>query len=114
VILRDPVALRVDFRHSCATVGLALGKYLAVSSIKNYLSYIRASLPYTTCTAYTARMQSTKPMLHLVIDPDLLHRLDDFRFEKRFQSRAAAIVWLLAHALDEQPQPLVAETRSNS
>ena len=48
-------------------------------------------------------MGSEKPFLSFVIDPDLLKRLDDFRFEQRFATRAAAIKWLLAWALDQKP-----------
>jgi hypothetical protein len=46
---------------------------------------------------------SDKPYLNFVIEPDLLKRLDDFRFENRFQTRAAAIKWLLAWGLDQKP-----------
>ncbi|MFU8858453.1 MAG: hypothetical protein ACNA8S_15790 [Deferrisomatales bacterium] len=43
---------------------------------------------------------SEKPFLHFVIDRDLLGRVDDFRFENRFESRAAAVKWLLEAALE--------------
>ncbi|HWF08036.1 MAG TPA: hypothetical protein VG297_06205 [Bryobacteraceae bacterium] len=46
---------------------------------------------------------SEKPYLNFVIEPDLLKRLDDFRFKNRFATRAAAIKWLLAWALDQKP-----------
>ena len=45
---------------------------------------------------------SKKPFLSFVIDPELLQRIDDFRFRHRFESRASAIKWLLERALDEQ------------
>jgi hypothetical protein len=45
---------------------------------------------------------SEKPYLNFIIEPDLLKRLDDFRFKNRFASRAAAIKWLLAWALDQK------------
>jgi hypothetical protein len=48
-------------------------------------------------------MASDKPLLNFVIEPDLLKRLDDFRFKNRFATRAAAIKWLLAWALDQKP-----------
>jgi hypothetical protein len=48
-------------------------------------------------------MATDKPLLNFVIDPDLLKRVDDFRFKNRFDSRAAAIKWLLAWALDQKP-----------
>jgi hypothetical protein len=48
-------------------------------------------------------MASDKPFLSFVVDADLLKRLDDFRFKNRFDSRAGAIKWLLAWALDQKP-----------
>jgi len=50
-------------------------------------------------------MASEKPLLNFVIDPNLLRRLDDFRFKNRFGSRAAAIKWLLDWALNQKPTP---------
>jgi hypothetical protein len=35
----------------------------------------------------------------------LLKRIDDFRFKHRFESRAAAIKWLLDWALAQKPTP---------
>jgi hypothetical protein len=46
---------------------------------------------------------SQKPYLNFIIEPDLLKRLDDFRFKNRIATRAAAIKWLLAWALDQKP-----------
>lgn len=51
-------------------------------------------------------MPSSKPFLAFVVENDLLKRLDDFRFKHRFESRAAAIKWLLQFALDQKPNPL--------
>ena len=45
------------------------------------------------------------PLLSFVIDTRLLERIEDFRYVNRFPSRAAAIKWLLAWALDKAPQP---------
>lgn len=50
-------------------------------------------------------MGSDKPFLHFVIDETLLNRLDDFRFKHRFESRAAAIKWLLEAALKAGLRP---------
>lgn len=36
-------------------------------------------------------MPSQKPQLCLVVDPSLITRLDDFRFQHRFSSRVAAV-----------------------
>lgn len=49
-------------------------------------------------------MASQKPFLNFVIEPELLKMIDDFRFENRFQSRAAAIKWLLEWALNQKPE----------
>lgn len=56
-------------------------------------------------------MPSDKPLLHMVIEPELIARLDDFRFTHRFASRAAAIKWLLRYALKQSPTPQDGEER---
>ena len=48
-------------------------------------------------------MTSQKPFLNFVIDRELLNKIDDFQFENRFKSRAAAIKWLLDWALKQNP-----------
>jgi hypothetical protein len=48
-------------------------------------------------------MGSEKPFLSFVIEPEFLKRIDDFRFKHRFESRAAAIKWLIGWALDQKP-----------
>ncbi len=50
-------------------------------------------------------MPSKKPLITLVMDRELIELIDDFRFQNRFESRAAAIKWLLAWALKQNPQP---------
>jgi hypothetical protein len=51
-------------------------------------------------------MASTdKPILNFIIEPELLKRVDDFRFKHRFGSRAAAVKWLLDWALGQKPTP---------
>ncbi len=50
-------------------------------------------------------MANDKPFLHFVVDSELMKRLDDFRFRHRFESRAAAIKWLLNWALNQKPRP---------
>ncbi len=49
--------------------------------------------------------KSEKPYLNFLTDPELLKRIDDFRFQYRFLSRAAAINWLLDWALAQNPTP---------
>ena len=48
---------------------------------------------------------SDKPYLNFVVDPELLKRVDDFRFKHRFATRAGAIKWLLDWALRQKPVP---------
>ena len=50
-------------------------------------------------------MGTDKPILNFVIEPDLLKRVDDFRFKHRFPTRAAAIKWLLDWGLNQKPAP---------
>ncbi|MFA5265982.1 MAG: hypothetical protein WC378_19345 [Opitutaceae bacterium] len=50
-------------------------------------------------------MPSKKPLIALVMDEELIEAIDDFRFAHRFESRAAAIKWLLAWALKQRPEP---------
>jgi hypothetical protein len=49
-----------------------------------------------------------KTFLHFMIAPDLLAKVDEFRFEGRFQSRVAAIIALLGLGLnrngDDKPR----------
>ena len=44
-------------------------------------------------------------MLTFFIDTELLNRIDDFRFDNRFPTRAGAIRWLLEWALRKAPPP---------
>ena len=48
---------------------------------------------------------STKPFIHVILEPELLERIDDFRFGYRLPSRNAAIRFLLMAALDQDPVP---------
>lgn len=48
---------------------------------------------------------SSKPFVHVILEPELLERIDDFRYAMRIPSRNAAIRWLLAAALDQNPIP---------
>lgn len=64
----------------------------------------RAGLSITVLTVIMFfSMGSEKPFLSFVIEPELLKRLDDFRFKNRFATRAAAIKWLLDWALNQKP-----------
>jgi metal-responsive CopG/Arc/MetJ family transcriptional regulator len=52
-----------------------------------------------------ARIDRTGMQLVAVpMEPDLIKRIDDFRFKQRFTSRAEAIRWLIEHALAQRPK----------
>jgi hypothetical protein len=50
-------------------------------------------------------MGSEKPFLHFIVEPELLKKLDDFHHKHKFQSRAAAIKWMLEAALKARLAP---------
>jgi hypothetical protein len=58
-------------------------------------------------------MGSEKPFLSFVIEPELLQKIDDFRFKHRFPARAAAIKWLLEWALAQKPKPDIPRSRGS-
>ncbi len=45
-------------------------------------------------------MTTKKPFVGVHMDDDLLRRVDDFRFNNRFQSRAKAIEFILIAGMD--------------
>ena len=49
--------------------------------------------------------ERARQMLTFFIDTELLNRIDDFRFDNRFPTRAGAIRWLLEWALKKAPPP---------
>lgn len=57
-------------------------------------------------------MGSEKPLLTFVAEEEWIKQVDDFRFQKRFKSRAAAIKWLVTWALSRNPQPTEQEVKS--
>ena len=50
-------------------------------------------------------MSNKKQFLNFNVDKPLLKKIDDFRFENRFESRAAAIRFLLEKALEQNLKP---------
>lgn len=50
-----------------------------------------------------------KPLVNVLMEPELLARVDDFRFTHRFKSRAAAIKYLLDWALVRSPEPTLGD-----
>jgi metal-responsive CopG/Arc/MetJ family transcriptional regulator len=53
-------------------------------------------------------MPTEKPRYTIIVDDDLLERIDDFRFENRYASRSAATLELIKRGLEvmenEEPQ----------
>jgi metal-responsive CopG/Arc/MetJ family transcriptional regulator len=47
-------------------------------------------------------LTTEKPRLLLTLDEDLLKKIDDYRFEKRFSSRNAAIKALIESGLKQE------------
>ncbi len=55
---------------------------------------------------YTFHMATDKPKVILVMEDDLITRIDDFRYENRIPSRAEAIRRLITESLERyQGQP---------
>jgi hypothetical protein len=50
-------------------------------------------------------LSSNKPFLSFVVEPELLKRLDEFRFKHHFASRAGAIKFLIRWGLDQKAKP---------
>ncbi len=48
------------------------------------------------------KLPSEKPFIALVVDENLLQRIDNYRFDNRFQSRAAAIKHLIELGLKQE------------
>jgi hypothetical protein len=51
------------------------------------------------------RRKIPSSFVHLRLKKELLKKLDDFRFDNRFESRTEAIHWLLEFALSQNPKP---------
>jgi hypothetical protein len=52
-----------------------------------------------------AKESVERQMVHMLIDGPLLKRLDDFRFQYRFESRSEAARWLMGWAMDKGAKP---------
>ena len=50
------------------------------------------------------RATESKQPVHLLLEHALLEKIDDFRFKNRFESRTAAIRWLLDWAVSQKPK----------
>lgn len=55
------------------------------------------------------QMPADTKLVTTLIDLDLLARIDDFRFSRRFKSRAAAMKYLMDWSLNRNPEPTPAD-----
>jgi hypothetical protein len=66
---------------------------------------------------YKFMPRSLKPMITFVMEEDLLQRVEDFRYQHRYPSRAAAMKalmnWALEHYPAEPPPKKKAKTRGS-
>ena len=58
-------------------------------------------IAYSYRLVYMSFMPTEKPKIILVMENDLITRIDDFRFENRVNSRSAAIRRLITEALEK-------------
>jgi hypothetical protein len=52
-----------------------------------------------------SRKKSASALVHLRLKKELRERIDEFRWEYRFEDRTKAINWLLEFALSQNPKP---------
>lgn len=57
---------------------------------------------FVTQLATLRGVPSTKPFVHLILEPELIERIDDFRFAFRYPSRNAAIRFLIEAGLQAE------------
>ena len=57
-------------------------------------------------------MPSKKPKLLLIVDNDLIRRIDDFRFENRIHSRSEAIRQLIKESLKRYEKKSILEAKN--
>lgn len=46
-------------------------------------------------------MPTEKPRITVVVDDEMLHQIEDFRFENRYPSRSAAMVELIRLGIEQ-------------
>jgi hypothetical protein len=51
------------------------------------------------------RKKIPSKLVHLRLKNELWNKIDDFRFNYRFETRTDAIHWLLEFALSQNPKP---------
>jgi hypothetical protein len=68
-------------------------------------------MKYGVYTIHMSKITGATPLklLHILFDPVLLKRMDDFRFKNRIEGRSEAIRWLAKAALDQKLTPKALE-----
>lgn len=56
---------------------------------------------YNVMSKEVPRMPTAKPRYTVIVDEELLKKIDDFRFENRFGSRSAATLALIRIGMEE-------------
>jgi len=90
-------------KHSFAELGAAWIAWLQTDDIDAIEMAMIAELNPPINGSGPAEHQPR--LLNFLIELELLKRVDDFRFKHRFQTRAAAIKWLLDWAMNQKPVP---------
>jgi hypothetical protein len=68
----------------------------------------------TISIGYDVCMASGDKMVNIAIAPELIERIDTFRFGNRFATRVEAMRWLLQAALDSRLKPARTNRRKES
>lgn len=58
-------------------------------------------------------MPTEKPRITVVVDDDMMHQIEDFRFENRFPSRSAAMVELIRLGIEQIKKEQAEKARSS-
>lgn len=59
-------------------------------------------------------MSTDKPRYSITVDDELLQKIDDFRFEKRYQSRSSATVDLIKLGIEALEKSQSVKNKENS
>lgn len=59
-------------------------------------------------------MSTDKPRYSITVDDELLQKIDDFRFEKRYQSRSSATVDLIRLGIEALEKSQSVKNKENS
>ncbi len=49
-------------------------------------------------------MPKDEKLVHILLPMELVNKIDDYRFDQRFESRSAAVRYLLEYAVKQNPK----------